>query len=84
VDAALLFAEYSPGATGIQPVEDLLPIIARRPGRYRLVDRAHRAGPGPQRGLDLPWIARPVARRPGRQERQRTSASGQQVTHWCR
>jgi predicted TIM-barrel fold metal-dependent hydrolase len=37
VDAALLFAEYSPGATGIQPVEDLLPIIARRPGRYRLV-----------------------------------------------
>jgi len=37
VDAALLFAEYSPGATGIQPVEDLLPIIARRPRRYRLV-----------------------------------------------
>ena len=37
VDVALLFAEYSPGATGIQPVEDLLPIIARRPGRYRLV-----------------------------------------------
>jgi uncharacterized protein len=37
VDAALLFAEYSPGATGIQPVEDLLPIIAYRPGRFRLV-----------------------------------------------
>jgi len=37
VDAALLFAEYSPGATGIQPVEDLLPIIARHPQRYRLV-----------------------------------------------
>jgi uncharacterized protein len=37
VDVALLFAEYSPGATGIQPVEDLLPIIARRPARYRLV-----------------------------------------------
>jgi uncharacterized protein len=37
VDAALLFAEYSPGATGIQPVEDLLPIIARHPARYRLV-----------------------------------------------
>jgi len=36
-DAALLFAEYSPGATGIQPVEDLLPIIAYNPGRYRLV-----------------------------------------------
>ena len=37
VDAALLFAEYSPGATGIQPVEDLLPIIAHTPRRYRLV-----------------------------------------------
>lgn len=37
VDAALLFAEYSPGATGIQPVEDLLPLIAHNPGRYRLV-----------------------------------------------
>ena len=28
VDVALLFAEYSPRATGIQPVEDLLPIIS--------------------------------------------------------
>src|SRR5271166_2998721 len=37
VDAALLFAEYSPGATGIQPVEDLLPITAHNPQRYRLV-----------------------------------------------
>jgi hypothetical protein len=37
VDAALLFAEYSPGATGIQPVEDLLPITAYNPRRYRLV-----------------------------------------------
>ena len=37
VDAALLFAEYSPGATGIQPVEDLLPVIAYHPARYRLV-----------------------------------------------
>jgi len=37
VDAALLFAEYSPGATGIQPVEDLLPVIAHNPRRYRLV-----------------------------------------------
>jgi uncharacterized protein len=37
VDAALLFAEYSPGATGIQPVEDLLPIIAYNPRRFRLV-----------------------------------------------
>jgi uncharacterized protein len=37
VDVALLFAEYSPRATGIQPVEDLLPIIAHNPGRFRLV-----------------------------------------------
>ena len=31
VDVALLFAEYSPRATGIQPVEDLLPLIAHNP-----------------------------------------------------
>jgi uncharacterized protein len=37
VDVALLFAEYSPRATGIQPVEDLLPIIACHPARFRLV-----------------------------------------------
>ena len=37
VDVALLFAEYSPRATGIQPVEDLLPIIAHNPARFRLV-----------------------------------------------
>ena len=37
VDAALLFAEYSPRATGIQPVEDLLPIVAYNPRRFRLV-----------------------------------------------
>ena len=33
VDVALLFAEYSPQATGIQPVEDLLPLIAYDPRR---------------------------------------------------
>jgi len=37
VDVALLFAEYSPRATGIQPVEDLLPLIAHNPRRFRLV-----------------------------------------------
>jgi len=37
VDTALLFAEYSPRATGIQPIEDLLPIIAHNPARFRLV-----------------------------------------------
>jgi predicted TIM-barrel fold metal-dependent hydrolase len=37
VDTALLFAEYSPRATGIQPIEDLLPLIAHNPRRFRLV-----------------------------------------------
>jgi predicted TIM-barrel fold metal-dependent hydrolase len=37
VDIALLFAEYSPRATGIQPAEDLLPLIAHNPARFHLV-----------------------------------------------
>jgi hypothetical protein len=37
VAVALLFAEYSPRATGVQPAEDLLPIIEYHPGRFRLV-----------------------------------------------
>ena len=37
VDVALLFAEYSPRATGIQPAEDLLPLTAHNPARFRLV-----------------------------------------------
>jgi predicted TIM-barrel fold metal-dependent hydrolase len=37
VDRALLFCEYSPRATGIQPIEDLLPIVAHNPVRFRLV-----------------------------------------------
>jgi len=37
VDAALLFAEYSPRATGIQPIEDLLPLVEQNPRRYHLV-----------------------------------------------
>ena len=37
VDAALLFAEYSPRATGIQPIEDLLPLVGQNPRRYHLV-----------------------------------------------
>jgi hypothetical protein len=36
-DVALLFAEYSPRATGIQAIEDLLPVVAHNPRRYRLV-----------------------------------------------
>jgi predicted TIM-barrel fold metal-dependent hydrolase len=62
VDAALLFAEYSPGATGIQPVEDLLPIIAYRPRRYRLVANVNPRLHTPpaveaQRQLDLGAVA---------------------------
>jgi uncharacterized protein len=37
VTVALLFAEYSPKATGVQPAEDLLPIIEYNPDRFRLV-----------------------------------------------
>jgi len=37
VDHALLFCEYSPRATGIQPIEDLLPIVAHNPTRFHLV-----------------------------------------------
>lgn len=37
VDRALLFCEYSPRATGIQPIEDLLPIVEYNPVRFRLV-----------------------------------------------
>jgi uncharacterized protein len=37
VDRALLFCEYSPRATGIQPIEDNLPIVTHNPARFRLV-----------------------------------------------
>jgi uncharacterized protein len=37
VHVALLFAEYSPRATGVQPVEDLLPLVGHNPRRFRLV-----------------------------------------------
>ena len=61
-DAALLFAEYSPGATGLQPVEDLLPIIAYNPGRFHLVanvnPRLHQPPAAEaERQLDLGAIA---------------------------
>jgi predicted TIM-barrel fold metal-dependent hydrolase len=36
-DAVLLFAEYSPKATGIQPIEDCLPLAKYNPRRFRLV-----------------------------------------------
>lgn len=37
VDRALLFSEYSPRATGIQPIEDVLPIVEYNPTRFRPV-----------------------------------------------
>ena len=37
VDVAVLLCEYSPLATGIQPVEDLLPIVAHNPARFRFL-----------------------------------------------
>jgi len=36
-DHVLLFSEYSPKATGLQPVEDLLPVVAANPDRFKLV-----------------------------------------------
>ncbi len=37
VDAALLFCEYSPRATGMQTFDDLLPIVENNPQRFRPV-----------------------------------------------
>jgi predicted TIM-barrel fold metal-dependent hydrolase len=37
VDTAILFCEYSPKSTGIQPVEDLVPILCHNPERFRLM-----------------------------------------------
>jgi uncharacterized protein len=34
---ALLMSEYSPRVTGIQPVEDLLPLLEHNPRRFRLI-----------------------------------------------
>jgi predicted TIM-barrel fold metal-dependent hydrolase len=36
-DHVLLFTEYSPKATGIQPIEDVLPVVAANPGRFHPV-----------------------------------------------
>jgi len=37
VDIALLMAEYSPKATGIQPIEDVLPLVTRNPSRVKAI-----------------------------------------------
>jgi uncharacterized protein len=36
-DHVLLFTEYSPKSTGIQPIEDLLPLLEHNPARFRAV-----------------------------------------------
>jgi len=36
-DHVLLFSEYSPKVTGIQPIEDVLPVVAANPARFRPV-----------------------------------------------
>ncbi|WAL66205.1 amidohydrolase family protein [Amycolatopsis cynarae] len=62
VDRALLFCEYSPRATGIQPIEDLLPIVAYNPARFRLVANVnphlhHPLAAEVERQLDLGAVA---------------------------
>ena len=37
VDHVLLFTEYSPKTTGIQPIEDVLPLVSQNPVRFRPV-----------------------------------------------
>jgi predicted TIM-barrel fold metal-dependent hydrolase len=37
VDIALLMTEYSPKATGIQPIEDVLPLVARNRARVKVM-----------------------------------------------
>jgi uncharacterized protein len=62
VDVALLFAEYSPRATGIQPIEDYLPVVAANPARFRLVANVnphlhHPVAAEVERQLDLGAVA---------------------------
>lgn len=62
VDVALLFSEHSPRATGIQPIEDLLPLVEHDPRRYRLVANVnpclhHPVADEVRRQLDLGAVA---------------------------
>jgi uncharacterized protein len=62
VDRALLFCEYSPRATGIQSIEDNLPLVAYNPGRFRLVANInphlhYPVGSELERQLDLGAVA---------------------------
>ena len=36
-DHVLLFTEYSPKVTGVQPIEDVLPLVSHNPARFRPV-----------------------------------------------
>ncbi|MEU3271544.1 amidohydrolase family protein [Saccharomonospora sp. NPDC006951] len=62
VDRALLFCEYSPRATGIQPIEDNLPFLECNPERFRLVANVnphlhHPLASEVERQLDLGAVA---------------------------
>ncbi|KAA9161869.1 amidohydrolase [Amycolatopsis acidicola] len=62
VDRALLFCEYSPRATGIQPIEDNLPLVRHNPERFRLVANVnphlhHPVAAEVERQLDLGAVA---------------------------
>lgn len=62
VDVALLFAEYSPRATGVQPIEDSLPLHEYNPRRFRLVANVnpclhHPVAAEVQRQLDMGAVA---------------------------
>lgn len=55
VDRVLLFCEYSPKATGWQPIEDMLPMVEHDPQRFRVVANVN------------PHVHHPVARELDRQ-----------------
>jgi uncharacterized protein len=62
VDRALLFCEYSPRATGIQTFDDVLPIVAHNPVRFRPVANVnphlhHPLADEARRQLDLGAVA---------------------------
>ncbi|QVQ50269.1 amidohydrolase family protein [Spiractinospora alimapuensis] len=62
VDMVLLFSEQSPRATGLQPVDDLLPLRDHDPARFHLVATVnphlhHPVGEEIERQLDLGAIA---------------------------
>src|SRR6516164_7652291 len=77
VDHALVICEYSPKATGMQPAEDLLPLVRHNPGRFSLIANVNPhlhypareelapARPGRDRTQGAPGARRIQPRRPG-------------------